>query len=235
MNPCTAGRRCADYNPRTQQAALTEGNLCPDCTRVGERATNQLTLDYRDLAQHIAPSGAQRLDGQPAGSFGHPMPIRGDIEALQRAIWWVTTTWAEILADQHHLAGLSKRTRDGWAVQWACGILAPRMNQLANLGPQQLADYPLTDLDDAIRYRSIALVTVTGAQAVLDLTWLHRRSAAMLGLTRLVRDLPGYCPQCQRADLHQDNGSDTVYCATCAHTETRDDYERRVDLLGART
>lgn len=224
---CLAGERCRDYDyTRKQPSEVWDTPLCAEDLRAGERAATQLVYDYRDLEQHIAPSVGQRLDGQPGHSPEAPIPIRTDIEALQRAIWWVTATWAEILADRAQLSPLSKRVRDGWSVQWSCGILAPRIGSLAVIEEQQLPDYPLTN-DDSLptRFRSLALVTVSGAQGVLDLMWLHDRARSMLGLTKLTRKLPGHC-RCGRADLRQDNGTDTVYCGGCGATQTRDDYER---------
>lgn len=231
---CLAGRRCACYDHQNQHSALIRHpGICPDCIRVGERAAAQLVLDYRDLAGLLAASISQNLTGMPGGSSEGSVPIRVDVEALQRAIWWVTTAWAEVLADLDRLAGLSKRTRDGYAVQWACGILAPRVATLADLGDMEMADYPLTTEDAAIRHRSVALTIVSGAQAVLDLTWLHDRARGMLGLTEITRRLHGYCanPRCGRPNLQQRNGSDTVNCGTCGTGETREDYDRRINVL----
>jgi hypothetical protein len=226
---CLADRRCRNYNFQHQRAAeVAETALCPDCLFAGEQAAAQLVLDYRDLARYLPKFPTQAMDGQPGGSGEAPIPIRVNIEALQRAIWWVTTAWAEVLADLEHLSHLSKRVRDGWAVNWACGILEPRVHKLALLGPQQLADYPLCADEDAVRHRSVVLAEITGAQGILDLMWLHDRARSWLGLTKRVKHLPGRCQQkhCARDELQQVEGSDTVYCNRCGHTMPYDDYER---------
>lgn len=231
---CAAGERCRDYDHTRDQPAWTwDAPLCAECLRAGERAVQQLVYDYRDLEQHLPRLPSQRLDGQPGHSSEHPTPLREDVDALQRAIWWVAVTWAEILADRHRLGGLSKRVRDGWAVVWAARIIGPRVHDLACVGTQELSDYPLTTEDGAIRHRSVALAYIGGAQAVLDLTWLHERARSVLGLTRLVRRLPGTCanPRCERPALEQENGSEKVSCGHCGNTETRDDYERRHNLF----
>lgn len=235
---CLADTRCRDYDhARKQPCEVWDTPLCAEDLRAGERAAQLLVLDYRDLEQFLPQFPAQRLDGQPGHSPEAPIPLRLDIEALQRAIWWVTTTWAEILADREHLSHLSKRVRDGWAVNWACGIIEPRITALAQIPTQELADYPLTTEDDALRHRGLALVDASGAEGVLHLMWLHDRARSLLGLTKRVRKLPGHCQQrkCGRAELTQEEGSDTVRCGHCGHAMTYDDYERygNVFLQGA--
>lgn len=217
VNPrCSAGQR-------DDQPALSP--LCPACLNSSTAAIPQLVYDYRDLEQQLPRHPTQRLDGQPGRSADTPAPLRVDVEALQRTIWWTTTTWAEILTDNQRLSTPSwhKRTRNGWAVQWACGVIAPRTTTLAALPAQILADYPIDH--GATRHKQIALSNVDGAQGLLDLAWLHERARSMLGLTRLTRQLPGHCQtrRCGR-ELYQENGSDTVHCSA-GHTMTRDDYE----------
>lgn len=216
---------CANPRCRTDPDEAAVDRLCPPCLEYAA-AVPQLVYDYRDLEQHLPRYPSQRLDGQPGRSAETAIPIRPDVEALQRAIWWVTTTWAEVLieVEQLHDPDWRKRTRNGWAVQWACRIIAPRARTLAGIGAQELADYPIDH--EAVRHRQIALSHVDGAQGLLDMAWLHDRARSVLGLTRLVRNLPGHC-QARRCglELYQENGSDTVYCRA-GHTMTRDDYER---------
>lgn len=231
---CVAGIRCAGYdNTAGQPAATARSPLCDPCLTLGVRATNHLHRDYNDLGAHLARTTTHATDSTPAGRDGPPIPIRLDIDELQRTIWWITTTWAEILADRHQLTGLSKRTRPGWAVTWAVTIIAPRITLLAQTGPQQLPDYPLAGPDDCTRYRGLDLTIRDGATAVADLIALHRRAERALGLTDPVRHLPGYCHNhyCRRPDLRQANGSDDVHCGTCGNVITRDDYDRYGNAL----
>jgi hypothetical protein len=147
-----------------------------------------------------------------------------------------------------HPSALGRKLRPGLAdVVRACRALAPRMALLADLpGPFPMCDYPLAafmkaDLaeEETTRYRAITVSQRTGWQGVLDLTRLHQRSVATLGLTRPVRRLPGTCPDkaCGRADLRQDppvmfRDEQPVYCGWCAATMTYDDYARANDLAG---
>ncbi len=235
--PCAADRLCRGRSRGTPGCAET-GPLCQPCLAAGHRAAGQLHLDYLELDEYLPRFPSQALDGQPGGSGVAPaIPIRVDVEALQRTIWWVTTTWAEILAEREQLAPLSKRTRPTWAVAWATRIITPRISALAMVGPQELADYPLSDLDEAIRHRQVVLTELDGARAVLDLIQLHDHARSWLGLTERIKHLPGRCQQkhCSRDELRQAEGSDTVYCDHCGHRMPYSDYERygNVFLRGA--
>ncbi len=226
---CLAGKRCRNFNFQHKHAAeVVESPLCPDCLRAGERAASHLVLDYRDLARYLPKFPTQAMDGQPGGSGDAPIPIRVDVEALQRTIWWVTTAWAEVLADVDKLSALSKRVRDGWAVNWACDIISPRVEKLATVGERELADYPIFDEEQATRHRNVTLVAISGAQGILDLMFLHDRARSWLGLTRRIKQLPGRCQvkSCARDELRQEEGSDTVWCNHCGHSMPYDDYER---------
>lgn len=235
--PCVADLRCHGRRGG-DPADATATPLCDACITVGQRAAGQLLLDHRELAEHLPRNATQATDGQPIGSgAAPPTPIRLDVDALQRTIWWVTTTWAEILTDREQLVGLSKHTRESWAVAWACRILSPRIPTLARIPTQQLADYPLANLDEDVRHRSIVLADLTGAQGVLDLIWLHNRARSWLGLTERVKHLPGRCQQrwCGRDELRQVEGADTVWCDHCGHSMPYTDYEAygNVFLQGA--
>jgi hypothetical protein len=227
VSACYAGERCRGYDRAVQKPAdATDTPLCDACLGMGQTAADKLLLDYRDLEQLIPPTLGQWGDGQPGHSGEAPIPINTAVEALQRAIWWVATTWAEALAERYRLADPPTRVRDGHAVQWALGIIRPRLADLARLPEVELADYPLADPDRAVQVGTAVVVTIPGAQGVLDLARLHRRATAALGLNGDTRKLPGHCRDCARPDLRQDNGSDTVYCGHCGNRQTRDDYER---------
>lgn len=217
---CVAGDRCTGYDRREKLAApVTAGeDLCTGCLASGGRAADQLVRDYRDLEQLLPPSLGQWSDGQPGAGEGAPIPLRLGPEALQRAIWWTTTAWAEVLIDRFLLTPMPTQVRPGYAVAWACRILKPRIGLLAELGPVEMWSYGDTE----------GASLVMGAEGVVDLAHLHRRALGMLGLGVDVRRLPGYCQArgCGKPDLRQDNGSDTVYCGWCGHRITRGDYER---------
>lgn len=236
MTWCLADVICVYYNPLTDQPGQADDPLCAGCLTVATQAAGALLLDYRDLEQQIPPILGQWGDGQPGHSGEAQIPIRVHVEALQREIWWLTTAWAEALADRYRLSDRPTRVRDGFAVTWAVRILQPRIPMLMRLDPVQMADYPHPDEDTTTRYRTVELSHVPGWLGALDLTRLHARARAALGLNSLIKQLPGYCrdPKCGRPGLLQDNGSDTVRCGQCGATESRDDYEQRSNLFGQR-
>ena len=212
---CLRSDRCVAYDRRTRTAAEVDDRnpLCPGCLQVAQRDISRLAIDYADLHGHLYPSLGQWGDGQP-GYTGEPaMPLRGDVEALQRAIWTTTTTWEEILRDH---CGLSVNPH--LTVATAVAVLEPRVEMLARIGPVDLNGPTVHDPPE----------DMTGAEAILAMMRLHQHARSVLGLTDDTRRLPGYCQntKCLRPDLRQDNGSETVYCGVCAATMTRDDYEK---------
>jgi hypothetical protein len=214
--------------------------VCDAHLLAAERACTQLVADYRDLEQMLAPSLGVWGDGQvlASGNWGERAVLVEWVQALQRDIWWVATTWAEVLADVCSLSWTLGRVREGHAVASATRVIAPRVSSLAMLPPVDVCTYPHQDRCEAherVRCAScVAFVSVrSGGQAVSDLLMLRERARRALGLTTQVRALPGSCQRrgCGRRELRQDNGSDTVYCAACNHRMTRDDYERYANVF----
>jgi len=194
--------------------------LCDGCLRAGEAAVAGLVLDYVDLEQHIAaPRGAVE---HVSGTRAPPIPLALGVEALQREIWLITVTWAEVLVDVDRLAELPGRVRDGYAVQWAAAIIAPRVGRLAALPPTTVMPYGPDG--EAAEH--------TGAEGLLAMVALHGRVRAALGLTRLVHELPGECRSCGQPFLRRENGSDEIFCAGCfAWWGSSDDYHAYAELV----
>jgi hypothetical protein len=115
----------------------------------------------------------------------------------------------------------------------AVRILTPRVEVLARIPAVQMVSYPRADHDTAVRFRSVELSYVTGAQGLLDLVHAHQRARTVLGLTEPVYELPGYCRAraCGRPALRVKDGSDTVWCDVCGAVMTRDDYDRYGNLF----
>lgn len=231
---CLAGRHCRRYDPRTQTAAVASETrpLCDMCLTSAARDIGLLPYDWRDLEQLIPRSLGQWGDGQPGHGSEAPIPLNVHVEALQAEIWWLATTWAEVIGDVQHLAAPPARHRNGGAVGAAVAVLVPRVEALARVGPVELADYPYPD-ESTTRYRTLELTYLTGAQGVLDLGYVHQRARGVLGLTRDTRRLPGHCQAagCGRAELQQENGSETVCCGWCGATQTREQYEAYGNLF----
>ena len=226
---CVAETRCYEWDARRQVAAWTDDQLCAACLRVAQRDVHALVYDYVDLEQAIV--GVKRDTEMVSGTREQTLLIAAGIEALQRAIWLVTTTWEEIVRDVAHLSTPAARVRDGFAVQRAVETLEPRLRLLAGVGLVAVMPYgpdgPPTEL--------------TGAEGVLGMVALHAGTRSVLGITKLVNAMPGECSQCAMSTLRKDdsteafalrrdNGSDTVYCANCGARWTWDEYRAYVSL-----
>lgn len=223
---CAAGYRCREYDQAKKLAALVYDNpLCADCLRVAERDINTLVYDWIDLEQLQAPSLSQAMDTQPGTHDPNPMPLAAGPEALQAEIVHTLTTWEEIVRDYCHLSAPTE-TRPGPAVHRAVTVIAPRVAQLATIGPTTV--YP-TGCEDTP-------TDMHGWQAVLHLSALHHRARGMLGRTRRTMTVPGTCSSCNRDNLRRDEPRHEgdpcpVYCPHCATTWTYDEYERYVMMM----
>lgn len=202
--------------------------LCRPCLNHAGASVPLLVHDWRDLEQLLPKPISVWSDGQPRGGGEAPIPLQLHVEALQAEIWWLASTWAEVLCDRHRLADPPVHVRQGHAVQWAVQVLAPRVDVLARIPAVQLISYPGADLEEATRFRGVEISYRTGAQGLLDLAHAHNRARTMLGLTEPVYVLPGRCQVrgCGAAELRVKDGSDTVWCDRCGASMTRDDYDR---------
>lgn len=220
---CVAYEHCRGFDPTTRTPAPTWGNpLCEDCLRACHHVVAVLLIyDYVDLEQHIGPSTG--TGEHVSGTREAPIPLSLGIEALQRQIWLLTTTWEQVLRDVDSLAEPQGRVRDGYAVQRAITIIEPRIERLAKI--------PLTDVmpegPDAPPEPH------SGAEGLLAMASLHGRVRAALGLTRLVHSIPGECSCCGLPALRRDDGTDTVYCAGCYAWMTIDEYARYATMAVA--
>lgn len=237
---CVAADLCVDFDRHSKQPALTEdGPLCESCLLVGERSVSALVLDYRDLEQHLPRSLGQWGDGQPAASDEHPVPINLAVEELQREIWWVLTTWEEVVRERERLSdSVTRQVRAGWAVQAAAQILQPRVRLLARIEPVLLADYPGLDEDERWRHAGVELADVPGWRGVVDFGRLHRRAQSLLGLTSARPEICWgvSCKGCDYVNvLQRVQGSDDVVCGNpaCRLPYTAEEYARWVGILGA--
>jgi hypothetical protein len=216
--PCVAAERCREYDHRASRPAPSDAPLCQACLRAAGREVHNLIYDYVDLEQAIP---AVRQPGQPlSGTRDAPVPLALHVEALQRAIWHTVVTWEDVLRDHDRLGGARVRVRPGWAVQRGVEIIGPRIVLLAGLPPVAVwpegPDGPPADL--------------AGAEGLLIMMRLHASSRAVLGLTRLIHELPGECSGCQLAALRREDGSETVYCASCYARWTWDEYRQYTRL-----
>lgn len=236
---CAAGDRCLDFDRQEGRPGYAEdGPLCEGCLLAGERAVPALVLDYRDLEQQLPKPLSSWGDGQPGGSAESPSLLRLDVEAHQRAIWWVLMAWEDVLRDLENLSDPSPKVYAHWSaappkqvqgveVQRAAGILAVRVRRMARLEPFGFWAYPPAE----------GWVEVSGAEGVLDLVELHRQAQRMLGLTparpELCDGVP--CRDCDTKTLYRVAGSADVECLTCRLRLTEAEYKRWVGIVAAAT
>lgn len=236
---CVAGLLCAGLDRRQERPrpALTEGRpLCTGCLARAASDVPKLSRDWADLENFLPPSTSRVMDPDaPAAIKGEDPtpPYRLAVDALQREIQHVATTWAAVLGEVEQLAEpVELGVRPGYAVAKAVRILGPRTDLLATIGP--VAVFPTGSEDEPD--------DVTGAQALLALTRLHNRARTICGLDTLTHHLPGACPMCGNALImdregnptdtvyRRPSGSETVYCSVCNSRRTWDDYRRYVTM-----
>lgn len=240
FGPCLAGDHCRAYDRVTGTAEDADRHtLGPACLRVAEFATRALPADWVDLEQLLPKPLGVWSDGQPVGKAGPPLPLNLGAEAMQRAIWWVLTTWEDVARDMDRLSDAPRvGVREGPAVARAALLLAPRLGALSDMPAQTLQDYPLAEDDQAQQLGASTYTDRPGWQGVLDLVTLHRRAMAMLGQTAPVRRLPGTCEGCGWDELRQDQprfrgDEQPVFCRNCALTMTYDDYRHQMGAWAA--
>jgi hypothetical protein len=223
---CEAGDRCRAYDPAARQP-FPSWPLCDFCLESAERDVRALVLDYRDLEQHLPPSLGQWGDGQPR-SRSTALPLSVHVLDLQIEIHSTLDAWDDVVRDRERLSDKPQRVRDGWAVQQAVSILAPRLHILAGIPMAVMWSYPGTEGRDS---------EVPGWQGVLDLSRLHQRARSALGLTREEPELCVGVPcrriECDLKTLYRMPGTDEVRCHSCGLTYSAEDYAKWLKLCAA--
>lgn len=219
---CVLVEKCGGYDPRTGTANPSRRPLCRDCEYESEREIRLLPYDYVDLSQLIVRRGGttETKIARPKPSSIPPIDV--EIEALRAGIAWQLNVW------EPHVrwsAGLPLRpsgpVRQGWRVQAATDVIAPRTQLLAAL-PDTWCYADGAEADPLF---------CTGAEAILRLRALHRRARAVAGLTRRIFTLPGDCPNCGGLALRRQDGADRVYCAVCRGQWPYEQYTRWVNVV----
>lgn len=246
---CAAGDRCKGYDHVRKHAAVLgpgEPALCPDCLLTAERDVRNLPSDYAHLEQWLPKPLGEWSDGQPRMGRGElPLPLREYVLVLQRHIWWVLTAWEPVAREQGRLSDqVTVGVREGWAVQRAAYIIAPRLRMLATAGPTDMGDYPALDdsMESAVvwgpdRRYPLGHVAPTGADGVLHMVRLHYLANSMTGLTERIRHLPGFCYQCKEDDVlrqkhpKQFKHDPPVWCDQCGAWQPYDEYERMMKIV----
>lgn len=260
---CVRGDRCADAElvggVKVGGTTNTETGLCVTCTTHVARAIEALPEGYVGLALALGKSGS--ADGELVSSSRElPVPVRLEVEALQRELVDEVEVWAEAVAgvlDVRWDTQASRDSRAGRVLTRGCALLANHMPVLLALRDfEYLAWVPGRLLEQSVKcvgghwtaeggictedhwkpvwqdgYREP--VTRDGVSAALGLLALHHRVRKAVGIDRLVRRLREPCPHCRVAGLTHADGADVVDCRQCGIRFTWDEYRRRTDpLLG---
>lgn len=228
---CAARHRCRAFSPTDGPAPADITPLCEACLAWCAGTVRKLMLDWYDLEQTLARTGG--VGEVVSGTRDRPIPIRGDVEALQAEIRHVLCTWEQVLRDHEHLSPpRAGRVRPGYAVQRATRLLQPFTPVVAAIPPVPVRPTGPTDAPEL----------QAGWEGLLGMVRLHGRAHYTLGLTTFTNQLPGECTECKESSLAtaaddrqlvlaRADGSDTVFCRNCGARTTRDDYERYALLV----
>lgn len=246
-NPwCLSGDQCRDYQTlsRPPHPAFTDNGdpFCGTCLDTYARDIRALLYDYVDLEQLQLPVLSQALDSQPKGKATPPIPLKVEPEALMAEIHYVLTMWEDELRSATGLPERQPYVRHGANVQRALAIINPRTRALSRLPATTV--YPTGPDGDP--------EDLTGADAVLHLSHLHKRARAMLGRTRRTFWVPGDCWRedcCQahaaavakdpdaigkflsRSEPSFEQEETPIYCRYCGTSRSYDDYQRYLGML----
>lgn len=201
QRPCARGEWCASSVIGTAdgearlEPALGYQAFCPRDSLSIARWLTELPGQYAHLAAELGKPAAR--GAQVRVPFGPRIPLRVDVDALMRAIAESLRSWHERVADIGSLAypsaRMSRRQRDGWAVQRAADVMGEQMAALFSLGAQPMRRArSLRDVaemgDDTVgivypEYAAV-MVDLDGADAGAEIISLRFLARAILGETR---------------------------------------------------
>jgi ribosomal protein L37AE/L43A len=198
--------------------------LCPFHEAEGLDAIGALHHDWVDLQPLVWDKLRAGLSEAGTSAFGPSEPINYDTAELAGRIAYTAVLWEIAVMDRIADDGLSMT---GW----------PTGDDLARAVHTLYTHYSvLLAQRDPIPYEDYDEKPATGdgADAIVELTALHRKARGMIGITTKTTAEPGPCPNCKRETLRHRAGSDEVQCATCRATMTWDDYQDAVSIVPVR-
>ncbi|SES21203.1 hypothetical protein [Lentzea albida] len=203
----------------------TSAGLCLADERHVRQAITRLPEDYVRLHLHIgrATSGTAEF---ATGTKELPVPLRLDVEGLQREIVEEAVRWSEPVAEACGVPWDTQHARDsrpGPLLTQACTLLADRLPVLL-----ALRDVPQLVWDVDHQRTVLERDGVDGALRLLD---LHHRAGRVLAVDRKIYRLPEPCPACGVSAVEHADGADIVDCRDCGVRFVWDDFRRRTDPL----
>lgn len=226
---CVRADRCADSvmveGLVVGAAVNTSAGLCLADERHVRSAIAGLPEVYVRLNLQLgrATSGAAEYG---SGTPELPVPLRLDIEGLQRELVAEATRWAEPVSEAARLPWDTQNARDsrpGPLLQHACSLLADRLPVLLALrGVAQV-------VFDEHHHRTV--LERDGVDGALRLLALSSRAGRVLAVDRRVYRLPEPCPTCGVSAIEHADGADVVDCRDCGARFMWDRYRALTDPL----
>lgn len=254
---CARGDRCTDPRIETVDGkpvrlpAFTPRAFCDPDRTVIEHSLTSLPVLWNAVHGEIG-NKQQAAGPRVATSKSAPLPISLTVDALLREVVYVMSSWEERVAIVAGLTVLdteqSRRRRHEVAVKDACRMLGLRVDSLLALQPEPMmrtktlpeaAMLPQGTpglVHDSAEYAD-AVVTLSGADAGLEVLDLHYRCRKLLTATRQpARHLPTPCGKCEHSQLYQvldfDGQPAGAKCRRCGATYDQQGYDDLAKTTG---
>jgi hypothetical protein len=204
---------------------MAADGLCTTCTRVAVFAINELPRDYVDLHEGMG-HGSIGMTDLVTATRDLPAPLRVSVAAVASEMVVVAVALAEPVAELLHIKWdstlMDHHTRPGYALQRATRLLSHHVSVLLALHGIEMQVWS----DNGWYYQFQESDGIAGTLALLE---LHHASRGILGLTKLVHELPrsAPCPACG-GQLVRENGASEVHCVRCPEVWSEEDYRRLV-------
>lgn len=242
---CALDTRCAERDHKGQAKPGPRVFCSTDRMIIG-RSLGWLPEAYDMLHAHLGDKGTGR--GERVSSSRSPStPLNLEVDSILTDMAGLLEGWAErvraVAALYQVPADCAGMQREAVIVTAAVATLAPHLDALLALPPLPMRRYltleqatNLTEDTDAYVHRSgiYAEPELSGADAGLEILYLHRRARSMLGLNPKHQDLPVPCwnPDCGMKTVRRWDGSagleDSAECGSCGE---RYDHERYMLLI----
>lgn len=244
QRPCSRGDWCAssvivtEDGQTRREPALGYQSFCPRDREHIARSLDELPGLYVRLHAELGEKGTASGE-RVAMSKSAPIPLNASVDALMRSITEALYSWHERVAAVASLsfpsADMSRRRRDGLAVDQAVTVLGGHLDALLALGPEPMW---------RTRSEGRELEDLDGAAAGLEVLHLHYLCRAVLGETRAKPEellgVPCRADSCgyralRRAELPSDPDAPVWWteCGQCGDRMSEADYREWTALCAA--
>lgn len=218
MTFCVLDSNCSVFDAALKLPGHSDRTaICEGCHNRMHSELNLLRYDYVDLSQLVA-----RADGHSDTKISRPKPesvppidmgiftLRGQIAYT---LMITDRSVREYLGERQQSGELT--VREGFAVDRSIRYLQPRVYELGEM-PATWHHWDMTGEH---------ATELTGPQAMLLLSALHRKARRACGLEARSIAVPGYCGSCQApALMRADDNPERIWCRQCRATVTSSEY-----------